>query len=241
MTDAAATGTEQPSADLPDLRIDIVSDVVCPWCVIGFLQLRAALDDLEEDAIVRWHPFELNPEMEADGQNLREHVKEKYDASPEDSQKAREAITALAGEHGFAINFAEDTRIYPTFQAHQLIAWASTKGAAHRLKMALFKAYFTDRLKVSDPAVLADCAELAGLDRTEALTVLEGDQFAEAVKAAEAVWTQNGINGVPAMIFQGRLLVQGAQGVENYKEIVRQVKAGLADQIAEEGGEAPQA
>ena len=205
------------------LRIDIVSDVVCPWCIIGYRQLQLALDDTGTEAEIHWHPFELNPHMAAEGENLREHIAAKYGTAPEESVKSRQRLTALGEELGFSFNYADDMRMYNTFRAHQLLHWAGTMGREHDLKIALFGTFFTERGNVDDPQVLADAAEKIGLDRAEALNVLADGRYADAVRQAEGFWTSRGIQGVPAMVFKGKYLVTGAQGLENYTSILHQL------------------
>ncbi|MXU66529.1 DsbA family oxidoreductase [Oceanomicrobium pacificus] len=205
------------------LRVDIISDVVCPWCIIGYRQLAAAAEAEGAALEVHWHPFELNPDMVPEGEDLREHVARKYGSSTADSDAARARLSSLGAELGFDIRFTPDSRIYNTFQAHQLLHWAGTLGQEHALKMALFAAYFTDRRDVSDPAVLVEICQNIGLDAAEAKAVLEDARYAQTVREAEAVWTRQGIRGVPAMIFSGRYLVSGAQGIENYRKVLQQL------------------
>ncbi len=202
------------------LRIDIVSDVMCPWCVIGYRQLAQALDRTGTPHEIQWHPFELNPQMPAEGQNLREHLIEKYGTTAEQSQHTRDQITALGAELGFDFRFSDDMRMHNTFNAHQLLHWAREQGRAHDLKMALFAAHFTDRRDLSDIEVLADIAGETGLDRETALDILRDQRFARDVRAQEGFWVNQGIRGVPAVIFRSRHLVTGAQGVENYVRIL---------------------
>lgn len=205
------------------LRIDIVSDVMCPWCVIGYHQLARALKDSGTAHDIHWHPFELNPQMPAEGQNLREHIIEKYGTTPEQSAQSREQMTAIGQELGIDFRFADDMRMHNTFDAHQLLLWARGQGRMHDLKQALFAAHFTDRRNLSDSAVLADVAGEIGLDRDEALAVLQDQRHAEEVRAHEAFWLKQGIQGVPAVIFDSQHLVTGAQGVENYTDILSQL------------------
>ncbi len=212
------------SADIntitPEIRIDIVSDVVCPWCIIGYKQLERALQDSGVAAKVHWHPFELNPHMAEEGENLREHLAAKYGTTPEGSRQARARLTELGAELGFAFNYADDMRMHNTFRAHQLLHWAGTQGRRHALKMALFGAFFTDRRNVNDIEVLADVAAGIGLDRAAALAVLTDGRFAEAVREEEAFWASRGITGVPAMIFDQRHILVGAQGAETYRQML---------------------
>ncbi len=207
-------------AAAPVLRVDIVSDVVCPWCVIGFRQLATAATELGVMLELQWHPFELNPGMGPEGQDTREHLVEKYDTTPEQSKAARENLQATGQELGFTFNYAEGARIWNTFRAHQLIDYAETFDRAHHLKIALFYAYFTDGLNISDIEVLTTIAEQQGLDPTEARRVLESETRAPAVRQKEKAWVDSGITGVPAMIFAGEHLVVGAQGIENYRKIL---------------------
>ena len=210
------------------LRIDIVSDVVCPWCIIGYKQLESAMAETGIDADIHWHPFELNPRMAAAGENLRAHLAAKYGTTLEGSIRARAKLTAMGAELDFAFNYADDMRIYNTFRAHQLLHWAGQQGRQHDLKMALFGAFFTDHKNIDDPHILADVAGGIGLDRNDAAAVLVAGEFAEAVREEETFWMSRGISGVPAMIFDEKYLVSGAQGVANYTSILNQVAEHLA-------------
>jgi predicted DsbA family dithiol-disulfide isomerase len=205
------------------LRIDIVSDVVCPWCIIGYRQLTKALEASSTAHEIHWHPFELNPSMPAEGQNLREHIVEKYGTTKAQSEESRATMTHIGVDLGFEFNFADDMRMHNTFNLHQLLHWADQQGRMNDLKQALFTAHFTHGRNLSDDSVLADVAAEIGLERTEALAVLEDQRFAATVRTAEQDWLGKGINGVPAMIFNRRHLVAGAQGVENYTSILKQL------------------
>ncbi|MFT0772301.1 DsbA family oxidoreductase [Psychrobacter aquimaris] len=205
------------------LRIDIVSDVVCPWCVIGYRQLAAALEQTSTAHTIHWHPFELNPNMPSEGQNLREHIIEKYGSTKQESDASRVRMTEAGQEVGFEFNFNDDTRMHNTFNLHQLLHFADQQGRMHELKQALFTAHFTNNRDISDINVLADIAAETGLDRSESLAVLEGQFFAKEVRAEEQNWQQQGIQSVPAIIFNERHLVSGAQGVENYISILEQL------------------
>lgn len=205
------------------LRIDIVSDVVCPWCVIGYRQLATALVQTNTDYEIHWHPFELNPNMPSEGQNLREHIMEKYGSSVEESTASRERMMQAGQEVGFEFNFSDETRMHNTFDLHQLLHWAEQQGQMHELKQALFTAHFTDGRNISDKTVLADIAAETGLDHDEALAVLNEQRFAKEVRAAEQHWQQQGVQGVPAIIFNERHLVSGALGVESFTGILNQL------------------
>ena len=209
------------------IRIDIVSDVVCPWCIIGFKQLEKALIAADLTADFTWHPFELNPQMAPEGENLREHTTVKYGTTIKGSLEARVRISAMGEELGFEFNYADDMRMYNTFLSHQLLHWAGTKGMQHELKMELFSAFFTRRLDVGDPDVLAISAGNIGLNPEEALDILGDGRFAKDIRAEEKFWVDRGITGVPAMIINQQHLVTGAQGVENYISILEQIKEEL--------------
>ncbi len=215
-----------PSPDpRPTVQIDVVSDVVCPWCIVGFRQLDAALKQENMLARLRWHPFELNPNMGPEGQNLREHIAEKYGSTPEQSQQARERLTALGTELGFTFNFTDDSRIVNTFAAHQLLDWAETQGRQHPLKLTLFETYFTKQQDVSDVEVLMGAVETAGLDPEAARTALESGAHAQPVREKQDFWTSRGISGVPSMVFGGKYLLTGAQGTDTYAQVLQRCLA----------------
>lgn len=212
----------------PVLQIDIVSDVVCPWCIVGFRQLDQALGQIGVLARLRWHPFELNPDMPPEGQNLREHIVEKYGSTAEQSQQVRARLTKLGAELGFPFAFSEGSRIVNTFQAHQLLDWAEAEGRQHPLKLALFEAYFTEGKDVSRPEVLSETAGKAGLDAASARAVLTSGAFARSVREKQQFWTGRGISGVPAMVFDGKYLLTGAQGAETYSDVLQRCLAEAA-------------
>ncbi|MFT5643007.1 MAG: putative DsbA family dithiol-disulfide isomerase [Janthinobacterium sp.] len=205
------------------LQIDIVSDVVCPWCVVGYRQLAEALEASGTAHEIRWHPFELNPVMPPEGQNMAEHIMEKYGSTKEQSEENRARMTEAGAVVGFEFGFADDMRMHNTFNVHQLLHWADQQERGHELQQALFAAHFTHRRNLSDDTVLADVAAEIGLERAEALAVLADQRFATEVRAAEQHWQSQGIQSVPAIIFNRRHLVTGAQGVENYTRILVQL------------------
>lgn len=207
----------------PTLHIDIVSDVVCPWCIIGYKQLTQALEATGTPHEIHWHPFELNPTMPPEGQNLREHVAEKYGSTAAQSEESRVRMTAIGAELGIDFQFTEDMRMHNTFNVHQLLHWADQQGRKNDLKQALFVAHFTHQRNLSDNTVLADIAAEIGLNHIEALAVLNDQRFATAVREAEKHWVEQGISGVPAVIFNRRHLVSGAQGVERFTDILKQL------------------
>ena len=209
------------------LKIDFVSDVSCPWCIIGLKALEQAADRLRGEVALDLHfqPFELNPQMAPEGQDIGEHLHEKYGATPEQSQKNREAIAARGAELGFAFSMDKRSRIYNTFDAHRLLHWAEKKGLQPQLKHALFTAYFTDGQNPSDHDVLVRVAAKVGLDADEARALLASDRFADEVREREQLYLQNGIHSVPAIIINDRHLIQGGQPVEVFEQALRQIAA----------------
>ncbi|GLS02726.1 DSBA oxidoreductase [Brevundimonas denitrificans] len=212
------------------LHIDFVSDIVCPWCVVGLGGLEAALAALKAEGIeaeIHFQPFELNPQMPPEGENIVEHIGRKYGSTPEQSAANRAMITERAAEAwpGFEMRMGPDSRIWNTFDAHRLLHWAGTVGAAEQraLKAALFTAHFTDGRTMTDAVVLADAAEAAGLDRAKAVEVLADDLYAAEVRAAEALWVSRGINGVPAVVVEGKWLISGGQPAGVFEEALRRM------------------
>ena len=210
------------------VRVDIVSDVVCPWCVIGYHQLAKASDETGIGIDVHWHPFELNPDMAQEGENLREHLAAKYGTTLEGSIKARARLTEMGAELGFTFNYADDMRMVNTFRAHQLIDWAEDQGRAHDMKLALFAAFFTRREDLNNLDVLADVAASIGLDRETACAMLDSAERIRSVREKELFWASRGVTGVPAIIFERQHLVTGAQGEENYANILKQLQSAQA-------------
>ncbi len=205
------------------LQIDIISDVMCPWCIIGYRQLEEALEATGTEHEIRWHPFELNPQLPPEGQSITENFQKKYASPPEKTRETVQMYADIGAELGFEFNLDDDSKMYNSFNLHQLLHWANQQGRKNDLEMALFKAHFTDGREMSDTAVLADVAAEIGLDRAEALEVLEDQRFASAVREEQKFWIDQGITGVPAVVFDRQHLVTGAQGVENFTSIVNQL------------------
>jgi predicted DsbA family dithiol-disulfide isomerase len=209
------------------LKIDFVSDVSCPWCVIGLRGLQQAISALGDDVAVSMHfqPFELNPDMAAEGEDITEHLVAKYGSSPEQLAQSREAIRDRGAALGFTFDMGQRARIYNTFDAHRLLHWAASEGRQLALKEALFKAYFTDGENPSDHAVLARIAGEVGLDPARAQEILAGEDFAEAVRAQQHFYQSSGIRAVPAVIVNDRHLIQGGQPPEVFVAALRQIAA----------------
>lgn len=205
------------------IRIDIVSDVVCPWCIVGYRQLMEAAEQTGIAVETYWHPFELNPDMVPEGEGLREHIMRKYGSTAEQSAQARNSLKAVGAPLGIDFAFHDESRIYNTYQAHQLLHWAQEFGKAQDLKLALFNAYFEQGKNVSDRDELINIAGTVGLDTDEALRVLEDDRFANTVREKEQYWTSRGVSGVPTMVFDNRQATSGAQGVDTFARILTQM------------------
>lgn len=216
------------------ITIDFVSDVSCPWCAIGLKSLDTALQRLqgEVQTDIHFQPFELNPNMQPEGQNITEHLTQKYGSSPEQLQQASEAIRQRGAALGFEFSMDKRDRIYNTFDAHRLLHWAEVEGPAgsqHALKMALFSAYFTEGLSPASHEVLVEKASAVGLDPVRAQAVLASDEFAAEVREAEQFYTSHGIQSVPAIILNGKHLISGGQPPEVFEQALRQLAAVAAE------------
>ena len=208
-------------------RIDFVSDVSCPWCVIGLKALEEALARMagQVEAELHFQPFELNPQMPPEGQDIGEHLAQKYGATPEQSERTREAIRARGEALGFTFRMDRRSRIYNTFDAHRLLHWAGLEGRQTALKHALFRAYFTEGANPGAHDVLLRVAGEVGLDAAAAKQVLASGAYANEVRERERFYQQQGIHAVPAVIFNERHLIQGGQPVEVFEQALRQVAA----------------
>lgn len=207
------------------IRIDFVSDVSCPWCVIGLKSLEQALSNLQDTvaAEIHFQPFELNANMAPEGQDIGEHIAEKYGSTPEQMAQSREAIRARGEALGFTFSMDKRGRIYNTFDAHRLLHWAELAGRQRELKMALFDAYFTQGQDPSSHEVLVKAAADAGLDPDTALEILTSGRYADEVRAREQFYQQNGISSVPAIIINERHLISGGQPPEVFEQALRQI------------------
>lgn len=210
------------------IKIDFVSDVSCPWCVIGLKSLEVALERLQDQvhADLHFQPFELNPQMPPEGQDINDHLAQKYGSTPEQMAQTREAIRQRGAALGF--EFGKRDRIYNTFDAHRLLHWAGEEGpsgAQKALKMALFSAYFTEGLNPASHDVLLSLVDQVGLDTARAREILHSDAFATEVRNQQAFYSQHGIRSVPAVILNDRHLISGGQPPEMFEEALRQLAA----------------
>ncbi len=216
------------------LKIDFVSDVSCPWCVIGLKSLDQALERVQGDikAELHFQPFELNPKMAPEGQEITEHITQKYGITPAQANANRENIRARGAQVGFKFSMADEpgggrSRIYNTFDAHRLLHWAELESPAQQklLKEALFKAYFTDGQSPASHDVLVTAAVAAGLDEARAREVLASDDYADDVREREQFYLTQGIHSVPAVIINDRHLISGGQPAEVFEQALRQIAA----------------
>jgi len=207
------------------VRIDFVSDVSCPWCVIGLKSLEDALGQLngQVTADVHFQPFELNPNMPAEGQDIREHLIRKYGLTPEQYQQNTEALRVRGEQVGFTFSTDKRSRIYNTFDAHRLLHWAELEGRQMELKHALFQAYFTDGQDPSSHETLVGLAEKAGLDASRAREILSSDEYARAVRERERFYLEQGINAVPSVIINERHLIRGGQPADVFELALRKI------------------
>ncbi len=212
------------------MKIDFVSDVSCPWCIIGLRGLEEALARLDGtiQAEIHFQPFELNPDMAPEGQNIVEHIGQKYGSTPAQSAANRKMIRERAAALGFTMAMSDQSRIYNTFDAHRLLHWAEEEGRQSALKHALFTAYFTEGKSPADHEVLIAAAEKAGLDGAAARTVLASGRYAEEVRRAEQLWRSRGIDAVPAIVIDGRYLISGGQPPDTFEQALRKIAAEAA-------------
>ena len=209
------------------LRIDFVSDIVCPWCAIGLASLEQALQRMsgEVEADIHFQPFELDPQLGADGEDMVEHLQKKYGMSAAQVAANQEAIRQRGAELGFTFDMERRRRTYNTFDAHRLLHWAELEAKGRDLKHALLRAYFTEGRDVSDHATLLDVANSVGLPADRAREILASDAYADDVRTVEQFFLQQGIQGVPAVIIDRRHLISGGQPVEVFEQALRQIAA----------------
>lgn len=213
----------------PTLKIDFVSDISCPWCAIGLAALEQALANLQGEVAAHIHvqPFELNPQMPAGGQDIAEHLTQKYGSTPEQQAQIRDTIRQRGAEVGFAFNPSGRGRIYNTFAAHRLLHWAGLTSPDQQLalKKALLVACHRDSQAMEAPEVLLAAAAHAGLDVARASQILASDEFTAEVRSAESFYNRQGIHSVPAVIIDDRHLISGGQPVAVFEQALRQMAA----------------
>lgn len=209
------------------VQIDIVSDIACPWCAIGYARLQQAMETLGSDyeCQVQWHAFELNPNHSGAGEPILPALARKYGRNEEEMRASQSQMMAIA--KGLGVNFdkLQERLTCNTFDAHRLVKWADEQGQQTAMKQALFTAYFGNALDVSDQNVLLGCAESLGLDPEKAKQVLESDQYTAAVREDEATYQRAGITSVPAFIINKKHLISGAQDPATLVQALREISA----------------
>ncbi|RLU04324.1 disulfide bond formation protein DsbA [Pseudomonas prosekii] len=213
------------------VAIDFISDVVCPWCALGATALEQAIKNVAGEVAVEltYKPFELNPDMPAEGEHAVQHLMRKYGRTAEDVAAGKALQIARGEAIGFKFDLEKRSHFYNTFDAHRLLLWALQQGRQVALKRALMRAYFSDGQNPSDRETLVRLAAEVGLDAQAAREVLASDAFASEVLELEAFYRQRGINSVPAMVLNGRHLVSGSQSVEYYEQMLRQMAQAPAE------------
>ena len=231
---AAWHSARLPSRDsgMTKLRIDFVSDVVCPWCAVGLASLEQALRQLqgEVEAEIHFQPFELDPNMPAGGMDVAENLKRKYGMSDAQLAENQARIRDRGAELGFSFDFNARSRTWNTFDAHRLLHWAAAEAPERQLplKRALLVANFSEGRDISDRAVLTEVAAGVGLDAERAGAVLADGEFADAVRDAEKFFQGLGISSVPAVIVERKHLISGGQPPEVFERALRELAAGAA-------------
>lgn len=215
------------------IAVDIWSDVMCPWCAIGYTQFAKAVEELRGEIAVeiRWMPFELNPDLPSEGKDQASHLAQVYGRSPEEIVAMRAQMQATAERAGFPMAWAGEGQEPPammwnTFDAHKLLRWTlagAGPDAQSRLKLALFRAHFQQRRNVSNREVLLDIAAAEGLDGAAAAEALDDEALAAATRIEEQRGRQAGINSVPSFVIDDKYLVQGARESADYAHLLRQV------------------
>ncbi|MDR6983718.1 putative DsbA family dithiol-disulfide isomerase [Rheinheimera pacifica] len=211
------------------LKIDLVSDIACPWCAIGYARLQQAVATLPQLQIeLEWHAFELNPDKNAVQEPILPALSRKYGRSEDEMRATQANMMQIAADLG--LNFSKMQQRYTcnTFDGHRLVKWAATQNKATSMKLALFDAYFGEAKNISDAAVLANCAEQAGLDKTQAERILASDDYTDSVTEDIAQYQQAGISSVPAFIINNRYLISGAQEPAQLAASLQQIAAEMA-------------
>lgn len=211
------------------LKIDFVSDISCPWCAIGLAALEQAITNVQGEVTVHIHvqPFELNPQMQTGGQDITEHLTQKYGSTTEQQAQIRDTIRQRGADVGFAFNPSGRGRIYNTFAAHRLLHWAGLQTPEQQLalKKALLVACHSDSLAMDSAEVLLGSVAQAGLDVVRASQILASDELTTEVREAQAFYSSQGIHSVPAVIINDRHLISGGQPTAVFEQALRQIAA----------------
>lgn len=209
------------------INIDIVSDIACPWCAIGYARLEQAMEQLapEYEFGLQWHAFELNPDHTGEGEPILPALARKYGRSEQEMRATQDQMITIAGDLGLNFEKMQERFTCNTFDAHRLVKWADEQGKQTEMKQALFEAYFGRAEDVSDHKVLLGCVERLGLDSARAREILNSDEYAKAVREDEATYQQAGVSAVPAFIVNGKYLISGAQEPDTLVEAFEEIGA----------------
>ena len=204
------------------IKIDIVSDVVCPWCAIGYKRLSTAIEELkmQDQVNIVWHPFELNPNMPSEGQNANEYLMNKLRLTKDRLMEKRKSVTNLGAQTGFKFDYFAKMKKVNTFNAHILLDYAKEFEKQTELKVRLQQAYFGERKDINDFDVLYTELENVGLNAVEAMKKLDDEKYIKRVRDEEKYWKERGVYAIPTMIFEDSIVRQGANSVEVYKELL---------------------
>jgi len=227
---------------LPPVKLDILSDPICPWCYIGKTMLDRALAEVPDHPfVVEWHPFQLNPDMPAQGMDRREYLEAKF-GGKDNAVSVYAQIAQHAEEAGVTINFEAMQRTPNTIDAHRLIHWAGLEARQSPVVDALFKAYFVEGADIGDHGVLTNVAAEAGMDRAVVEKLLSGDSDAEDIQSRDAHSRKMGVNSVPTFIVANQHVVPGAQSPEFWQQIIADIRAQVAtEEPPQNGSEEPPA
>ncbi|MEM7722013.1 MAG: DsbA family oxidoreductase [Pseudomonadota bacterium] len=209
------------------IKLDIISDPICPWCYIGWSNLTRAMEQRADHPLtVEWHPFQLNPDMPPEGMDRRAYLEHKF-GGKEGAMRAYAPVLEHAEAAGLTLHLENIARTPNTINAHRLIHWAGIEGRQTPTKVALFKAYFVEGRDIGDSVVLADIAEAVGLDRAMIETLLQGDADLDDIRARDAHARERGVTGVPTFILAQQHALSGAQPTELWLNVIDE----LAEQI----------
>lgn len=209
------------------IQIDIVSDIACPWCAIGYARLERAMEQLgpEYEFTVQWHAFELDPAHSGKGEPILPALAKKYGRSEEEMRANQSHMMTVAKELGLNFDKLQERLTCNTFDAHRLVKWSGEQGQQTAMKQALFEVYFGKALDVAKHDVLLNCVETLGLDSAKAKQILESDQYAAEVREDEATYQQAGVSSVPAFIINNKYLISGAQEPDTLVQSLREISA----------------
>lgn len=204
-------------------RLEIISDVVCPWCYIGKVQLDRALAEAGNPFAIRWRPFQLNPDMPLEGMDHRTYYGAKF--GEDEAEVIRARITEAGAAAGVTIDFARITRAPNTLDAHRVIRWAEPEGLQHAVAGALFRRYFAEGQDLGDREVLAEAAAEAGMDEAAVARLLDGDSDLASVREEAQAAATMGVTGVPTFILGGRYSISGAQPAAVWTKLIEELEA----------------